>query len=390
MHNNHKTVLSAGVALILGFSGPMAQAVLPDGAVLQFAPGVAVHDSYGYTINVVSGSYFAVDTDANNKFSGTEKIPIEMNDGIILGASQPADVGSPGIDRPWMFFGIQGVHRTSSPVSDNGDGTLDFAGWGVNWYGIDIPIGDAQHYPLPDTLRATIVCSSNPCQAGNTYMLDYIGHVPVGHPSGFGGVRFGLHLEGTIAGGVLSPRITIGVVGGAQQECTSHDGATVTANANVYVPEGDALASVEWTLNGDQIGSGEQVTQILALGRNTLTAQLLTQSGAAASASSTVTVRDTQAPTVNAAFIDARTGAPVTHVDRNSHLSIQARAMDACDPAPAVQAMLGAPVADGGAVAIQVERDRVSLSMPRLQLSVTARDASNNAASGAASLTIGQ
>lgn len=390
MQNNNHKLLCAGMSLVLGFTGPVAQAVLPDGAVLEFIPGVAVYDSYGYTMNVVSGSYFAVDVNANNKFSGNEKTPIEMHDGIILGTSQPADAGSPGIDVPWMFFGQQGVHRTTSPVSDNGDGSLDFAGWGINWFGIDIPIGDAQRYPLPDTLRATIVCSSNPCQVGDTYMLDYIGHVPMGHPSGFGGVRFGLHLEGTIAGGVLSPRITIGVMGGAQQECTSHDGATVTANANVYVPEGDALTSVEWTLNGDPIGSGDQITQTLALGANTLSAQLLTQSGAAASASSTVTVRDTQAPTVTAAFIDARTGAQVTHVDRNSHLSIQARAIDVCDPNPVVQAMIGAATSDGSAVAIQVERDRVSLSMPQMNLSVTARDASNNAASGAASLTIGQ
>lgn len=116
---------------------------------------------------------------------------------------------------------------------------------------------------------------------------------------------------GAIADSVLSPRVTIGVVGGTQQECTAHDGATVTANANVYVPEGDALASIEWTLNDAPIGSGEQITQVLALGMNTLSAQLLTRSGAVASASSAVTARDTQAPSVSAAFIDARTGKPV-------------------------------------------------------------------------------
>lgn len=390
MQNNHKNALGAGLAAILGFTGPVAQAVLPDGAVLEFVPGVVVYDSYGYTMNVVSGSYFAVDLNANNKFSGNEKTPIEMNDGIILGTSQPANAAAPGIDRPWMFFGIQGVHRTSSPVSDNGDGTLDFSGWGINWYDIDIPIGDTLRAPVPDTLRATIVCSSNPCQVGDSYMLDYVGHVPMGHVSGFGGVRFGLHLEGTIADGVLRPRVAISVEGGALQECTSHDGARVTASANIYMPPGDTLASVEWTLNGDPIGSGEQISQNLALGSSTLAAQLLTQSGATASATSSVTVRDTQAPAINAAFVDARTGEPVTQVNRNSRLRIQARAEDVCDPAPAVQAVIGAPVSDGGVVDIQVKRDHVSLSVPQMQLSVTARDASNNTASGAAGLSVGE
>ena len=390
MSNRVCTTLCAGMALVLGFSASLSQAALPDGTVLAFNPGVPVFDSYGSMSDIASGSYFAVDLDGNGTFSGREKMPIEMHDGIILGISQPATPSAPGIDLPWTFFGVQGVISTSSPVLDYGDGTLDFSGWGANWHGIDIDIGDANAHPIPDTLRATIICSNNPCQVGDSYMLDYFGHVPMGHPSGFGGVWFKFHLEGTITDGVLPPRIAINVEGGTIQECTSHQGATVTASANVSLPPGETVESIDWTLNGEPVGGGEQIVQTLGLGVNALEAQLRTQSGMTASASSDVMVRDSLPPRVKAAFIDDRTGDQVTHVDKNSHIRIEANAEDDCDPHPDVQAMIGSQVNDGNVIAIQVERDRVSLSMPRMTLSVTARDASGNVATDTAELSIGK
>lgn len=157
---------------------------------------------------------------------------------------------------------------------------------------------------MPDTLRAIITCSSTPCQIGDAYVLNYYGHVPQGDPSGFGGVWFTLHLEGTIAGGTSRPRVVIRVDGGNQQECASHDGTSMTVNADIAVPEGDELASIDWTLDGESIGNSAQLVHIVPLGTHTLAAEVQTLAGLSAASTSTLVVRDTQPPVISAAFID--------------------------------------------------------------------------------------
>lgn len=397
MHHSSKLVTRIFAAL--AFTAPClaAQAALPDGTVLQFNAGVPSYGSSGNQIGIASGSYFAVDTNGNNSFSGLEKTAISMHDGVILGASQPASgshpgnvngTESPGIDNPWMFFGNVGMFQTLNPVSDFGDGTLDFSGLGVTWNGIpNIPIGSQQ---LGDTLRATIVCTNTPCQVGDTYTLDYRGRVPAGDPSGFGGVLFGLHLEGTIVDGATIARITINAVGGTRQECSTTGGSLVTLDATVGLPPGDSVASINWTLDGAPIGTGAQIVPLVSLGSHSLMAELQTQGGLSATATSNLVIEDTQPPVVNAAFINPRTGRVVTHVNRNTQLSIRANAVDVCDASPNVQALVGAPATDGGTVAVQVTQGLVGISVPQLNLSVTTNDDSGNAASAGATLTIGQ
>lgn len=400
---NDKKQLAGMLAVMMGSVGAVAQAALPDGAILEFNPGVPVYDSYGYIINISSGSYFAMDFNNNRKFTGNEKTPISMFNGIIIGTSQPASgshagtingTESPDIDAPWEFFGNTGMFQTLSPVIDNGDGTLDFSGLGVTWNGIpNIPLGDAVNvYPYlpPDTLRANITCSSNPCQVGDTYVLDYRGHVPLGDVSGFGGVWVALHLEGTITSGPALPRVSISVEGGAQQECLEHGGTPMTVNADVMVPEGDALAAINWTLDGESVGSGSQIVTKVPLGTHSLEAELSTQAGLTVTSSMNLIVRDTQGPAVDAAFISRQTGLPVASINKTGQYNIRATASDVCDPNPAVTAMVGAPVTDGGQVNVQVEQSWMRLDTTQMTLSVTARDASNNAGGGTATLTIGQ
>lgn len=73
----------------LALAGPClsAQAVLPDGAVLEFDPGVVIYDSYGNVAGVTGGSYFGVDTNNNGKFTAYEKIPISIT---TVSSSAPA------------------------------------------------------------------------------------------------------------------------------------------------------------------------------------------------------------------------------------------------------------------------------------------------------------
>lgn len=103
----------------------------------------------------------------------------------------------PGIDEPWAFFGNTGMHFTTSGVSPTGGSgdtrTMDMSGWRVTWNGIpSINMGGGAD--------GVLVCSTSACADGDTYTLDYTAVVPNGDPSGFGGVTYLLHLEGTISG----------------------------------------------------------------------------------------------------------------------------------------------------------------------------------------------
>lgn len=384
-------------ALALSSSSLAAQAVLPDGAVLQFVAGTESYDSNGNYMGVASGSYFAVDVNGNGKFTMAERTALAMHDGIIIGASQPAGgshagtvdgTESPGIDEPWNFFGNTGMFQTLSPVIDYGDGTLDFSGLGVTWVGIpNIPLGLVGH--PSDTQRANIVCSNTPCQIGDTYVLDFRGHVPMGDPSGFGGVWFAVHLEGTIASGPIVPRVVIKTVGGDQQECTSHAGTPIPVSAAVTLPPGDQLASINWLLDGAPIGSGEQITATVPLGAHNLAVEVQTLGGLSATSRRQISIRDTQQPTVSAAFVDKYSEAVVTRVSQDTKVRIRAQAQDACDPSPRVDAMVGVPVQDGGTIGIEVERGWANINVPQMSLSVTGRDASGNASSASAVLNVG-
>ena len=72
----------------------------------------------------------------------------------------------------------------------------------MTWNGVDpIPMGGCSSVPggcatgVNDTGIATFVWSG---VSGDPYTLDYTAHVPVGDPSGFGGVQYDQHLEGKI------------------------------------------------------------------------------------------------------------------------------------------------------------------------------------------------
>lgn len=190
--------------MLIASSGVVSQvqAVLPGNAILQFDPGVRG----GYYNFVLSGSYFAMDTNGDSTFQKSERTPIIQNAGVSINKAQsasgthsgaPDGSESPGLDQPWNFFGNTGLHQTTSPVLINSSTatttTLDFSGWNVAWNGIDsIPMGNG-----PSNGEATISCTVD-CADGDTYTLDYFATVPLNDPSGFGGVPYNLHLEGTV------------------------------------------------------------------------------------------------------------------------------------------------------------------------------------------------
>jgi len=397
------TLLRSSLGLLL--SGTALSAFgFNNGDVMTFDPGEMVCPAGGTppfcdfgALPVVTGSYFAMDYNNDGVFTDFEKTPIAPgpDGGIIIGLPQPAagsHAGVPdgsedaGIDAPWSFFANTGMHQTQIiPVVDNLDGTMNFRGWGVTWNGIpNIPLGgDSANFP-GDTGLAMLNCSTSPCQPGVPYQLDYTAHVPLGDASGFGGVFYGVHLE--IAGPVAN--VSLSVDGGTTQECASTGGNSVVISAEAVIPPGDTLATIDWTVDGSPAGSGSSITPFLSLGSHNITVDITTANGLSDSASEAVTVEDTIPPVVSGVFLDPRNGEVITTVLRSGPVEVSAEAADICDPAPLVNALIGAPIEDAQGVHVAKNVGRVSFEAPNLTLSVTAADASGNTDSAVTTLTI--
>jgi hypothetical protein len=212
----NKKHIGAAVLATLSISASIeAHATLASYAILQFTNGVTgtvcsgLYCSSSYS-TVTSGSYFSIDFNGNGIFADNERTAMTANYGVMINASQSASGSHSGIsngteitsiDSPFLFYANTGMHQTTSPVtivSDNGTGhvLLNFSGWGVTWNGIpNIPLGG--DVTQGDTGLASLVCGTN-CAFGDTFSLTYTAHVPVGDISGFGGIYYGLHLEGMI------------------------------------------------------------------------------------------------------------------------------------------------------------------------------------------------
>lgn len=381
-----------------------------NGDIISFDPGVLgclypdpqICEIYGdYFLGVTEGSYFAVDLNGDGTFSPNERIPVSPgpDGGIVVGQLQPASGSHSGcpdgsenasVDQPWCFFGNTGMQQvTGTPVVDNGDGTLDFHGWGVTWNGIpNIPLGGDPVYFPQDTGLAQLTCNQNPCHPGDNYAIDYYAHVPVGDPSGFGGVHFLIHLESKQA--VPTLIVSISVAGGNSQECASIGGNTVMASADVELLNGAVLQSVQWNVDGQDVAMGTSISQYLTLGSHTVTATATGVSGAVDSDTVNVTIVDTTAPALTAEFIDSRSGSPITSIDtkNTSFVGVSMGASDICDANPAVSGIGGFSLVDGDLLKIQGNLDKVELTTSVLEMSVDAQDASGNASHVSKTLTI--
>ena len=203
-----KTLISAALAAAgMVAATTNAYAALAVDAQLNFDAGV----TGGYYGFVTGGSYFAMDTNGDGIFKAGERTAISQNNGLQIGTIQnatgshsgaPDGSESPGIDAAWNFFNNTGMHGTSSAtniLTDDGAGsvTLDFSGWYVTWNGIPV-------INMGSGGSATVACGVD-CSLGDTFALDYTAVVPAGDPSGFGGVPYQLHMEGTVGQQTVVP-----------------------------------------------------------------------------------------------------------------------------------------------------------------------------------------
>lgn len=197
-------------------------AVLNTGDTLTINPGIYEPSYY----SVVAGSYYAIDANGNGTFSSDERGPISQGtQGLVIGVTQPAaSFGHPGspsgteggtIDAAWSFLGNTGMHFTASPVTGSTTAGLDFSGWRWTWNGIPSiswgggfqDCGTASDgicvYGASDIAGtfdngSGIASFSWDGIYGHGYTLDYTAVAAQADPSGFGGVPYQLHLEGTV------------------------------------------------------------------------------------------------------------------------------------------------------------------------------------------------
>ncbi len=232
---------------------------------LAAVAGALACASIGVQASMSSASTLAFDagTGPDSYFEmNSLKTPLNSFNGIVLGTTQPASGShsgningseSPNIDDAWYFFFNTGMSQTTSNVtikSDDGNGNveLDFSGWNVTWNGIpSIPMGSGAYAGNPE--GTAIVTCGNTCENGDTYVLDYSATVPVGDASGFGGVPYALHLQGTITAAPVTGQLPANAVL-SFDEASSNFGLVTDAGPPpvfTYVPEG--------SLNGIVLGT---------------------------------------------------------------------------------------------------------------------------------------
>lgn len=202
-----KTLCALAIGSV-GIMGAMSAHAfsLSNGNVLFIDSGVNAYDSNGNFSGVSSGSWFAMDTNGNSKISNFEKIALSQGtQGIVIGAWYTA----PGqITAPWEFFGNMGDNSVTTAITGSTEAGLDFSGWTVTWNGVVIPMGTGAWAPATSIVGMAAGPYSNgvakfswdgtggTVESGLiTYTLDYLATVPLGDPSGFGGVQYALHLE---------------------------------------------------------------------------------------------------------------------------------------------------------------------------------------------------
>lgn len=244
------------------------QAALPIDPVLNFNSGVQTcllgagtpPDNCTYVVVVETGSYFGMDTNGNGSVISSERTPLVTNDGLKIGSIQsasgthsgaPDGTESPGIDQAWAFFANTGLHFTasnSSALSNNGTGseTIDMSGWRVTWNGIEaINMGSGAWEAYANNGNAVnpdgvgILTCGNTCEDGDTFVLEYSATVPLGDPSGFGGVAYNLYLEGTIGTFNTAP-VTTNLATGVSSTGATPPGTAVSISLTANVTDADA------------------------------------------------------------------------------------------------------------------------------------------------------
>ena len=190
--NFTKTMFALAIGSV-GIMGAMSAsaAAVNNGDVLTI--NASTIDSSGYVV-LGTGSYFGMDSNKNGVIAKPERVGLAQGTtGLVIGDASTA----PGeLTATWLFFGNPGTDYLTAAVTGDTTNGLNLSGWTVTWNGIPtIPMGSGAWGTGYTSGVANFTWDGN---YGSAYSLDYHATVPVGDASGFGGVQYALHLEGTV------------------------------------------------------------------------------------------------------------------------------------------------------------------------------------------------
>lgn len=199
----NKTILGASLGVALGaaaLGAPTAAlaAAVNNGDTLTITNGVTAVGANG-TVTGVTGSWFAMDLNADSRIQGAEQTAINQGTtGIVIGANQP--IGQIDV---WTFNGAQGNDYTpTTPITGSTTTGLNMSGWVVHWNGSDIPMPGGAWNPLNCAAKGVSCTNANGLGTftwdgvyGHTYTLDYAATVPTG---AFTGTKYYLHDTGVV------------------------------------------------------------------------------------------------------------------------------------------------------------------------------------------------
>lgn len=197
-------------------------AVVNNGDILTINPG-GMCGAYG--IPCPGGSYFALNIDANGNSDGSNN-PFQRTslsqgtNSLVIGITTTAGAHHVGlvvagdsnaIDAPWNFQNFlphdTGSDYVRTAITGSTTTGLNFSGWTMAWSTFSqIPLGTGAW--TPTNCNTTPGCSGTLQDGiaefvwdgiyGHSYLLNYAATIPAGDSSGFGGVPYFLHLEGTV------------------------------------------------------------------------------------------------------------------------------------------------------------------------------------------------
>lgn len=172
------------------------------------------------------------------------------------------------------------------------------------------------------------------------------------------------------------------IEGGSTQECTEYGGNTVGLTAAILLQPDVEVATIEWFVDGLNVGSGESLMHFIAAGEHEIELLVTTTTGITANDLETIVIQDTTPPDLEVAFLSVRTGEPVdTAGGTGSKFVITSiLATDVCDIDPLIEADLVMPVSavEDGQI-IRVGKDKIKSDISVIRLVATASDAAGHA-----------
>jgi hypothetical protein len=205
----NKTLIQAAFVFAFGTValGTQAATLYPY-TTLTITTGVNTYDANGNFANVSSGSWFAMDTNSSNTISGTEKNALSQGTtGLVIGVTTPPGASHPGpptpgdsnqITAPWYYFGGTGSDYVTTPVTGDTTNGLNMSGWTVTWNGTVVVNFSSGAWGTGFSNGIGNIAWDG--VDGHAYTLDFHAAVPFNDPSGFGGIKYALHLEGCVLG----------------------------------------------------------------------------------------------------------------------------------------------------------------------------------------------